>query len=390
MEKEHPSSSSPTSEKTQKYSEQSNTASFKSETTYTAVKPQKPPRSRKKIIDKTQHDPMTGVHAEKTQHWSKAAYLSDHASLNLETTHTTAVTPQKAPLSQEEMINKVKNDPAVRVCAEKVQRWSKTVYGNSNVLNAEINNILKNPAAKNPLLRTIKENPTSIHRLAGAKILGLKTNARRESERSLPYLCSAIRVYAEAVCQTYEGTNITATIEDAAVGKNLQKSLSTETAGVSLSNERVTSLVQSSPSVQRYYQRIEHWSQVVYGKSNVFQKQMEDMLDDPTIVGQLLWDIARKPHSFHKIAGHKIGSFKDNARRCAENSLTHLRDAFKNYADVITQTKESILQGQEIQQKDVNISKSQKKEVIQERHHTQQRGVQQHKVKGGKGMALAL
>ncbi|WP_455465793.1 BID domain-containing T4SS effector [Bartonella sp. B39] len=397
MRKKHPpSSSSHLSEETQKHFERSTAASLNSEARHKAVAPQKPPRINKRIINEIPLDPIAREHAKKIERWFKAVHGNDQAFLNSEALYITTVTPQGQHLLRENVTDKVKGDSVVKVCAEKIQRWTKAVYGRQNALHANIDDILKDPMTKDLLLTKIKEDSASVRGLAGIKIFGFKTKARKQAEEALPYLYSAINVYAKAVCQTYESMNIKVPTENRALEKSLQKSLTTEKKEPSLSNDAITGLVQSDSNVRRYEARIVHWSKIVYGKPNVFDKKMEDMLQDNTLEKQLLWDLARNPTSLHRFAGRSTLGFKNDARRCAENSLPHLYDAVKNYAQAIKEAKEFILQEQKIQQERIKLSESPRQEIKQklqrgqERQHTPQHDVQQHGARSGKRMAFAM
>ncbi|WP_208436179.1 BID domain-containing T4SS effector [Bartonella phoceensis] len=348
-----------------KHPEKSSTASFNLEALNTATTTQRSPLSHKKTIDKTQYNPMTGLQMEKIQRWSKTVYGNEDMFLNSEPSHTTT-TPQRPPLSKEEMIKRVESDPAVKVCAEKIQRWSKTVYGYKHALRKETNKILKNPAIKDSLLRRVANSPASIHGLAGMEVCGLKTTSRKQAEEGLSYLHSTINVYAAAVEYAYKNMGIRIPKQNAVMERSLGKSSDARKKAESLLNERITHLlVQSNPSVQRYYTRTEHWSQVVYGNAHVFQKQMEDILKDPAAGKQLLQDLTKKPASFHKLAGHNICGFKSNTRICAEERVVYLCEALENYLSAVKQAKERIIKKQQTQQKRFGMSKSQQQELRQ-------------------------
>ncbi len=293
------------------------------------------------------------------------------ASPNLEGPQT-ITTPQEPPLSKEEILEKVRYSPLVEVYAEDIQRWSKIVYGRGNVLRKETEEILENPEIKVSLLKQIKENPASIHSLAGMKMFNFKTHRRKEAEQAVSHLYSAIDVYAEAIKHTYKNIGITISVGNVAVERNLQKSLDIQQEKASFSNEPLINTEKNQSPVGKYYAKIEHLSQLVYGNKCALQKQMEEVLEKPDMGERFLWMIVAHPTHFHKLAGRNICGFKNSDRIYAENHLTHLYDAFKNYTEAVKEARNHLLQKQEIQQKCADLSKNQQQEVKQKLQKTQE------------------
>ncbi|WP_425523230.1 hypothetical protein, partial [Bartonella taylorii] len=64
------------------------------------------------------------------------------ASRDLESLQTTTA-PQKPPLSKKEILEKVRCSPLVEVYAEDIQRWSNAVYGSESALHTETEKILE-------------------------------------------------------------------------------------------------------------------------------------------------------------------------------------------------------------------------------------------------------
>ncbi|WP_455465800.1 BID domain-containing T4SS effector [Bartonella sp. B39] len=293
-------------------------------------------------------------------------------SLNLENIQT-AATRQGSPLPKEETIDKVRCSPLVEVYAQEIQRLSKTIYGNAFLFDRDIENILENPAAKDKILDQVKKYPTSIHPLAGGRVFGFKTKARKQAEKALHCLCPAINVYAEAVHQAYESMNITATVDSKTLERSLQKSLTTGKNGPYLSNEEITNLVRSNQNVREYYTQVKYWNRVVYDNPEALKMPMEDALQSPAIGEQLLWKMKADPASFHKLAGRSMLGFKDETRKSAESHLSRLHDAFESYVLTIKEVKEAILQEQEAKQGRINLSENKKQEVKQKLQKSQKR-----------------
>ncbi|WP_406604130.1 BID domain-containing T4SS effector [Bartonella gliris] len=124
-----------------------------------------------------------------------------------EETDYARVAPQqrtKAPLSNEEIANRALKDPLVKAYHGEVQHWSKIVFGNANVLQQKMQDILKDPTVGEQVSWDLAANPKSFHKLAGRNICGFKTGARRQAEEGLQHLCNALDGYTDAVKQTRE------------------------------------------------------------------------------------------------------------------------------------------------------------------------------------------
>ncbi|AQX26278.1 BID domain-containing T4SS effector [Bartonella sp. Raccoon60] len=108
-----------------------------------------------------------------------------------------------APLTQNEVINKIKIDSVVQEYAEKVQNLSELVFGNRELLNNYLTQIIKNPQLGETYSQKLENSPESFFRLAGFKILGIKSLQRIKAENNVPELCKATKKYAEIVemCQ---------------------------------------------------------------------------------------------------------------------------------------------------------------------------------------------
>ncbi|WP_375680016.1 BID domain-containing T4SS effector [Bartonella sp. AP7XZML] len=72
------------------------------------------------------------------------------------------------------------------------QEWCRVVYGNEHALNQQLAKILDDPQNAEQILWSLAENPESVAKLAGHKILGVKSPSRREAEESFSPLCSAL------------------------------------------------------------------------------------------------------------------------------------------------------------------------------------------------------
>ncbi|WP_208431455.1 BID domain-containing T4SS effector [Bartonella doshiae] len=107
----------------------------------------------------------------------------------------------KAPLSKEELIEKIKNNAPLQERKKKIASLSKYVYGKPSIILNRIEKIYENPAAGEELLGQMAHAPRSISKLAGFGISYLKTNARARAEENLLPLFQSIDHYIEAVEQ---------------------------------------------------------------------------------------------------------------------------------------------------------------------------------------------
>ncbi|MBB5073986.1 cell filamentation protein [Bartonella callosciuri] len=103
------------------------------------------------------------------------------------------------PLTLEELSARVESDPFVEACRKKIEDLSKIVYGNRKVLDTKMNLITADPALSEEFSAQITQNPKSIHKLAGLKILSIKSPDRRRAENHIPQLGEAFKNYALTV-----------------------------------------------------------------------------------------------------------------------------------------------------------------------------------------------
>ncbi|WP_455465795.1 BID domain-containing T4SS effector [Bartonella sp. B39] len=316
-------------------------------------------------------------------------------------------------LSNEETIGLALSNSSVQEYYTQIKYWSRIVYDNPEALQKSMEDVIQNPAMGKRLLWKLKEDPASFHKLAGRSILGFKDETRKFAESRLSRLHDAFESYVFTVKEAKESILQEQEIKQKLQGGQKRQHMPQHTmqadrsAGTvaqeavsspkpSFSNEEIVGMIRSEPSIQRCCKLIRYWSNVVYDKPNVFEKQMESILQNPAMGEQLLQDLARNPTFLHRFVGHSILGFKDDARRCAENSLPYLQNAIKNYAQAIKEAKESILQKQKIQQERIKLSESPRQEIKQklqrgqERQHTPQHDVQQHGARSGKRMAFAM
>ncbi|WP_375667957.1 MULTISPECIES: BID domain-containing T4SS effector [unclassified Bartonella] len=107
-------------------------------------------------------------------------------------------------LTHEELFTKISNDAYVEACRKEIKNLSKLVYGKIHALNTKIDILTADPSLGNQFADEILQNPQSISKLAGRKILDMKSPNRRLAEQTAPQLSQALKNYATITQQTKE------------------------------------------------------------------------------------------------------------------------------------------------------------------------------------------
>ncbi len=87
------------------------------------------------------------------------------------------------------------------------QEWCAVVYGNPHAMNQQLATILSNPQKGEQILQDLLENPEGPGKLAGQKLLGVKSPARKEAEDGFAHLCSALERHVQTAQKLH--TNLT-------------------------------------------------------------------------------------------------------------------------------------------------------------------------------------
>ncbi|WP_375653158.1 BID domain-containing T4SS effector [Bartonella sp. MR110HLJHH] len=109
-----------------------------------------------------------------------------------------------APLTHEELFTRISHDPYVEACRKEIENLSKTVYGKAHALKTKTDILTADPNFGNQFANEILQNPQSISKLAGRKILGMKSPNRRQAEQTAPQLSQALKNYTTITQQTKE------------------------------------------------------------------------------------------------------------------------------------------------------------------------------------------
>lgn len=119
----------------------------------------------------------------------------------------------------------------------------------------------------------------------------------------------------------------------------------------SLTTEQITVQLLKNPQVQAHVEEVVYWSNIVYGKDNLFQQHLQDILTDPSKGKALSDQLAENPESIHKLAGRHALGMKSQARKQAEDGFRHLVGAIDGYTKAVGETKERLLQTPQAEQR---------------------------------------
>ncbi|WP_273756661.1 BID domain-containing T4SS effector [Bartonella sp. MM73XJBT] len=98
--------------------------------------------------------------------------------------------PPRTP--QDEIRTKMMQTPEFQYTVLELQERCQVVYGNRHALNEGLSKILENPGAGDKVLWELAANPEGPGKLAGQKLLGVKSPARKEAEEEFGSLCSTL------------------------------------------------------------------------------------------------------------------------------------------------------------------------------------------------------
>ncbi|WP_375663679.1 BID domain-containing T4SS effector [Bartonella sp. CL63NXGY] len=272
----------------------------------------------------------------------------------------TAIEQPKPSHGQKSSINTMERELLLVAYQEEIRFLCEKVYGNRLILEERIEAIKENPNMGEQLLWDITEQPKSISKLAGRKVLGIKNNARKQAEETLPTLCAAINGYmytskytkSENISQGFhtKQQHQRQAQEKDPINQHLQNSLNSEKKIKPLSNQEIARRVQQDPSVQYGQREIQYWCQIVYDDPFILQYRMEDMHKIPEMGEELVFQIEKDSTSFAPLAGRKTLGIKNGARKAAEENIPTLCTAIKDYADTIKQLRETIVQNHQAEQ----------------------------------------
>ncbi|WP_273719044.1 MULTISPECIES: BID domain-containing T4SS effector [Bartonella] len=271
----------------------------------------------------------------------------------------TAIKQPKPSQEHKTSINTMERELLLVAYQEEIRFLCKKAFGDRLILEQRIEAVKENPNMGEQLLWDITENPQTISKLAGRKVLGIKNGARKKAEEALSSLCTAIEGFmytskytkTENISQsphTKQRQHRQAQQEEAIT--QTQNPLKSEKKIEPLSNQEIARRIQQDPSVKYGQREIEYWCQIVYNDPFILQYRMEDMHKIPDMGEELVFQIEKDSTSFAPLAGRKTLGIKNGARKAAEESLPTLCTAIKDYADTIKQLRETIVQNHQTEQ----------------------------------------
>ncbi|UNF44979.1 BID domain-containing T4SS effector [Bartonella krasnovii] len=111
---------------------------------------------------------------------------------------------EKESLSETEMYTQIHQNSKVKRHHAQTQYWCRVVFGQSDILQSQVEELFQNPETIEQLAQQLAGNPQSIHKYAGRNFGGLKNKARIHAEAGLSHLINALDNYAMAVTQVRE------------------------------------------------------------------------------------------------------------------------------------------------------------------------------------------
>ncbi|WP_375652006.1 BID domain-containing T4SS effector [Bartonella sp. LB28NMGDW] len=111
---------------------------------------------------------------------------------------------EKATLSEVEISTQIHQHSKVKRHHAQIQYWCGVVFGNTNILQSQVETLFQNPETIEALAQQLVGNPQSFHKYAGRNFCGFKNKARRHAEAGLSHLIDATDNYATAVTQVRE------------------------------------------------------------------------------------------------------------------------------------------------------------------------------------------
>ncbi|AQX27892.1 MULTISPECIES: BID domain-containing T4SS effector [unclassified Bartonella] len=120
-----------------------------------------------------------------------------------------------------------------------------------------------------------------------------------------------------------------------------------------LKEEEIIKKIKNTACVQENRRKIESLSKLVYGVSEILDKNLHLIHKNPQIGEQLAEQIEKSPRSIAKLTGFKIGPIKNPRRVVAERNISELSKAIKENVDIVEYAKKTILKEHQKKQKRV-------------------------------------
>ncbi len=259
---------------------------------------------------------------------------------------------------REKSVNTMQRNLLLEAYKEEISYWCGIVYGDRNILQRRIEEVEGNPALGEQLSWEVLEHPKSISKLAGKKVLGVKTKARKAAEENCPALREAIDGYVYTLKYIQQNPLPAPQAEHTGDEQPTQspQRIEFEQERAPLSSQEIAERVRKEPSVLYGQAEIQYWCGIVFGDAHILQYRVEDMQKVPEIGEELAWQVASNPSFFSPFAGKKVLGIKNDARKKAEAGLPSLCSAIEGYAEAVKQARENIVQEHQAQQSRQELS----------------------------------
>ncbi|UNE53791.1 BID domain-containing T4SS effector [Bartonella machadoae] len=344
--------------------QQNSSSSQESEGLYATIAPQKPPRTKAMQQNSSSSQGSDDVFTTAAPHKPplKRHKEQRNATPQEDKSKSSTVTPPRInqSLSQEEILEKVRNNPLVLACKDAVKDFSQRVYGSPNVFEQKLTEIENNPALGESLSCQVAARPKLVGPLAGKKVFGVKSQTRKNAEENISALCLALENYADSVKQARKSALLgnaaiktyrrMSSMSAEEMAEDLQKLLNREKETAPLSQKEIARRVRSSTMVKYCHAEITYFCSVAYGDPGALQYRLEEIDRSPSLGDELAWQVTTAPHLFGKLAGRNFHGLKNKARKDAEEALSSLASAIEGYAEALKHAKENILENHQQQQ----------------------------------------
>ncbi|WP_142416998.1 BID domain-containing T4SS effector [Bartonella massiliensis] len=111
---------------------------------------------------------------------------------------------EKENLSETDISTQIHQHSKVKRHHAQIQYWCGVVFGQSNILQSQVEVLFQNPETIEQLAQQLAGNPRSFNKYAGRNFCGFKNQARRHAEAGLSHLIDAADNYAMTVKQLRE------------------------------------------------------------------------------------------------------------------------------------------------------------------------------------------
>ncbi len=126
--------------------------------------------------------------------------------------------------------------------------------------------------------------------------------------------------------------------------KELESILIPEERLAPLTENKKAEMVAEDSCVHASLKQVQKLAKIVYGKEKTLDKQMLEIIKNPSLGQQLANQIERAPHSVSHLAGFSLCGLQNQARANAKNHLEMLCTAVANFTHAVKHAEKEITQ----------------------------------------------